>query len=104
MGPEGGRGDWSPHLEVPSGVEGGDEPVLLLHLPLLRREEVDHVLVPQVRVGEDVLLVLPGGVLLAGEDLHGHRFKLLRRGLPQPGLVHLGEATFPHLERAERHR
>lgn len=91
-----------PHLEVPSRVEGGDEPVLVLHLPLFCCEEVEHILVPQVRVGEDVLLVLPGRVLLAGEDLHGHRFKLLRRGLLQLGLVHLGEATFPHLGPAEK--
>jgi len=78
-------------------VEGGDEPVLVLHLPLLSRQEVEDVLVPEVRIGEDVLLVLPGGVLLAGEDLHGHRLELIRCGLLQLGLVHLGEASFSHL-------
>ena len=78
-------------------MEGGDQPVLFLHLPLLGREEVEDVLVPEVRVREDVLLVLPGGVLLVGEDLDRHRLELVRCALLQLPLVDLGEAALPHL-------
>lgn len=79
-------------------MEGGDEPVLLLHLPLLSRQEVDDVLMPEVHIGEDVFLVFPGGVLLVREDLHGHRLKLIRGGLFQLCFVHLGKATLTHLK------
>lgn len=92
------------NLQVSSGVERGDEPVLPLSLLLLGCEEVEDVLVPQVRIGEDVLLVLPGSVFLVREDLHGHRLKLIRRVLLQFSLVHLSEATFSHLWRQHRLR
>ncbi|TNN34922.1 hypothetical protein EYF80_054915 [Liparis tanakae] len=89
-------------LQVPPRVEGRDQPALPLRLPVLRRQEVEHVVVPQVRVREDVLLVLPGGVLLVLEDLDGHRLEALllaaRRAPLQLGLVDLGEAPFAHLE------
>lgn len=78
-------------------MEGSDEPVLLLHLPLLGCQEVEDVLVSEICIGEDVLLILPGGVLFIGEDFHSHCFKLIGGGLLQFSLVHLGEATLSNL-------
>ena len=85
-------------LQVALGVEGSDEPVLLaqLRLALLGRQELQDVLVLEVDVREDVLLRLPGGILLVGEDLDGHGLELLRRVLLQLGLVDLGEAPLAH--------
>ena len=85
-------------LQVALGVEGGDQPVLLaqLRLALLSCQELQDVLVLEVDVREDVLLRLPGGIFFIGEDLDGHGLKLLRRVLPQLGLVDLGEAPFAH--------
>ena len=83
-------------------VKGSDEPVLFLHLPLLSCQEMEDVLVSEVRVGEDVLLILPGGVLLIGEDLHSYCFKLIGVGRLQLGLVYLGETTLSNLGQGQK--
>lgn len=88
-------------LQVPRGVVGRDQPELPLRLSFFRCQEVQHIVVFQIGVGEDFLLVLPGSVLLARENLDGHRLKALlpadRGALLELGLVHLCKASFPDL-------
>lgn len=85
-------------LEVAPAVVGGDEPVLPAgpRAPVLGGEEPQDAVMLQAGVGEDLALVLPGGVLLAGEDLHGHRLVLPRAAVAQLGPPHLRELPFAH--------
>lgn len=85
-------------LEVAPAVVGGDQPVLPAgpRAPVLGGEEPQDAVVLEAGVGEDLALVLPGGVLLAGEDLHGHRLVLPRAAVAQLGPPHLRELPFAH--------
>lgn len=85
-------------------MEGRDKPVLFLHLPLLSCQEVEDILMSEVCVGENVLLVLPGGVLFVGEDLYSYCFKLIPRSLLQFSLVYLSKATLSHLGHKQKLR
>lgn len=85
-------------LEVAPAVVGGDEPVLPAgpRAPVLGGEEPQDAVVLQAGVSEDLALVLPGGVLLAGEDLHSHRLVLPRAAVAQLGPPHLRKLPFAH--------
>lgn len=85
-------------LEVAPAVVGSDEPVLPAgpRAPVLGREELQDAVVSEASVGEDLALVLPGRVLLTGEDLHGHSLVLPRAAVAQLGPPHLCELPFAH--------
>ncbi len=85
-------------LQVSAWMIGGDQPVLLLHLPLLSCQEVQDVLMLQINVRKYILFILPGCILFIGEDLHRHRFELFWGALPQLGFVHLCEASLANLK------
>lgn len=85
-------------LEVAPAVVGGDEPILPAgpRAAVLGSEELQHAVVPQAGVGEDLALVLPRGVFLAGEDLHSHRLVLPRAAVAELGPPHLSKLPFAH--------
>lgn len=85
-------------LEVAPAVVGRDEPVLPAgpRAPVLGCEELQDAVMLEAGVCEDLALVLPGGVLLTGEDLHRHRLVLPRAAVVQLGSPHLGELPFAH--------
>lgn len=88
-------------LQVAQGVVSHDEPVLPLGAaiatptPLLCRQELHHVFVLEVGIGEDGALVAPGHVLHGREDLDGHRL-VLALAVVEAGAPHLGEAALAH--------
>lgn len=88
-------------LQVPCGVVGRDQPVLSLHLSFFCCQELEHIVMFQIGVGEDFLLVLPGSILLIRENLDGYRLKALlltdRGALLELGFVNLCKASFPDL-------
>lgn len=85
-------------LEVAPAVVGGDEPVLPAgpRAPVLGSEELQDAVVPEAGVSKDLALVLPGGVFLAGEDLHGHGFILPGAAVAQLGPPDLRELPLAH--------